>query len=322
MLLAITWRCMNMDTLGLREAERLEVTVLVDNYHDAFVPPTDVAQRLLSPPPNLPLAEHGFACLLKAHIDSEEHTILFDTGASSTCFFHNAKLLNIDFSKIESVVLSHGHFDHFGALVQFLDIAKSGTMLVLHPDAFLERRINIPAMGIQVGMGMLSETDLQKTGMMIQKVSSVSTLAAGLVMVTGEVERVTDFEKGFPWVEAKINNEWVLDPLRDDQGIAVKVKGKGLVVVGGCSHAGIINTVKYAQKVTGTEKVHAVLGGFHLTGPLFDPIINPTIQEMKKIGPEIIVPMHCTGWKAINQFSEQMPEQFILNSVGTTYVFQ
>ena len=84
----------------------------------------------------------------------------------------------------------------------------------------------------------------------------------------------------------------------------------------------IINTVKHVQKVTRTSKVQAVLGGFHLTGPIFEPIIGPTIEEMKKIGPDFVVPMHCTGWKAINQFAEEMPEQFLLNTVGTTYVFQ
>jgi len=95
-----------------------------------------------------------------------------------------------------------------------------------------------------------------------------------------------------------------------------------LVVFGGCSHAGIINTVKHAQDVARTDAVHAVLGGFHLNGPAFEPIIGPTIEEMKKIGPEYVVPMHCTGWKAINQFAKEMPGQFLLNSVGTTYVFQ
>jgi 7,8-dihydropterin-6-yl-methyl-4-(beta-D-ribofuranosyl)aminobenzene 5'-phosphate synthase len=104
--------------------------------------------------------------------------------------------------------------------------------------------------------------------------------------------------------------------------VAFQVKNKGLVVLGGCSHAGIINTVKHAMKVSGAGKVHAVLGGFHLTGPLFDPIIKPTIEEMKKIGPDYIVPTHCTGWKAINEFAREMPDQFFLNSVGTTFVFE
>jgi 7,8-dihydropterin-6-yl-methyl-4-(beta-D-ribofuranosyl)aminobenzene 5'-phosphate synthase len=113
-----------------------------------------------------------------------------------------------------------------------------------------------------------------------------------------------------------------VDPFHDDQGVAVKVKGRGLVVISGCSHAGIVNTVKHCQAVAQTSKVHAVLGGFHLTGPIFEPIIGPTIEEMKKIGPDFVMPMHCTGWQAINQFGREMPQQFILTTVGTTYVFQ
>lgn len=311
-----------MNAPKLREADKLEVTVLVDNYHDVFLQFTNIARRFLNTPPSMPLAEHGLSCLIKVHAGSEAHTILFDAGASPTCFFHNAKLLNVDISKIEAVVLSHGHFDHYGSLLQLLSIANRETILVLHPDALLERRMNISSKEIRVDMGKLNETDLRETEVTIHKSTNASTLAAGLVMVTGEVERVTDFEKGFPWAEAKMNDRWVQDPFHDDQALAVKVKGKGLVVLGGCSHAGIINTVKYAQKLTDTKKVHAILGGFHLTGPLFKPIIDTTIQEMKNLDPDIVVPMHCTGWKAINQFAEQMPRQFILNGVGTTYVFQ
>ncbi|MGA9048802.1 MAG: MBL fold metallo-hydrolase [Dehalococcoidia bacterium] len=311
-----------MNTLRLREADRLEVTVLVDNYSDVFLQGSGIAQRLLSPPPNMPLAEHGFSCLIKVLAGADEHLVLFDAGASTICFFHNAKLLKIDFTKVESIALSHGHFDHFGSLLQFLQGGGHKVSLVLHPDAFLERRINIPAIGVPVSMGMLSEAELRQTGVTIHKVAEASTLADGLVMVTGEVERVTDFEKGFPWAEAKIDDKWVTDPFRDDQGIAINLKGKGLVVISGCSHAGIINTVKHARKISGIERIHAVMGGFHLTGPLFEPIIDVTVEEMKKIGPEMIVPMHCTGWKAINRFVDTMPQQCILNNVGTKYVFQ
>jgi 7,8-dihydropterin-6-yl-methyl-4-(beta-D-ribofuranosyl)aminobenzene 5'-phosphate synthase len=227
----------------------------------------------------------------------------------------------VDLSKVESVVLSHGHFDHFGALVDFLNKATKGIPLVFHPEAFLERSLNIPVTG-RVEMPRLDEAALKETGAVLHKVKEASTLASDLILISGEVRRVTDFEKGFPWAEAKIDGKWVVDPFHDDQGVAVKVKGKGLVVIGGCSHAGIINTVKHVQAGTQTSKVHAVLGGFHLTGPIFQPIIGPTIEEMKKIGPDFVMPMHCTGWNAINRFAEEMPEQFILTTVGTTYVFQ
>ena len=310
--------------LNLREADKVEVTVLVDNYTDVFLQSTEVVKRpalQLNPPKTL-LAEHGFSCLLKVSSGSEEHVVLIDTGISATCFFHNVDVLGVDLSKVESVVLSHGHLDHFGALVEFLNVAKKGIPLVLHPDAFLERALNTPDSRRLTDFPVLDKAALKETGAVLREARDASMLASGLVLVSGEVERVTDFEKGFPWSEAKIDGQWVVDPFRDDQGVAVKLKGKGLVVIGGCSHAGIINTVKHARKVTRTDKVHAVLGGFHLTGPIFEPIIEPTINEMKKIGPDFVIPMHCTGWKAINQFAQEMPEQFILNGVGATYVFQ
>lgn len=312
-----------MSESNLREADKLEVTILVDNYSDLLLlQSTEVIKRPMIPPPQAPLAEHGLSCLLRVYADSEEHVVLVDAGIAATCLFHNADLLKVDLSQVESVVLSHGHFDHFGGLPGVLNRTPEGTGLVLHPDAFLQRRLNVPTIPRPVEMPALDEEALTEAGAVLHRARKASTLASDLVLVTGEVERGTDFERGFPWAEAKIDGDWVVDPFHDDQGVAVKVKGKGLVVIGGCSHAGIINTVKHAQKAAQVDTVRAVLGGFHLTGPIFEPIIEPTIEAMKKIGPDYVVPMHCTGWKAINRFAKEMPGQFLLNSVGTTYVFQ
>ena len=312
-----------MGELNLRKADKLEVTILIDNYTDLLLlQSTEVVKRQIFPPPKAPLSEHGLSCLLKVYADSEEHVVIMDAGISATCLFHNVDLLKVDLSQVESVVLSHGHIDHFGGLSELLSRIPDGIRLVLHSDAFLQRRLNIPAIGRIVEMPALDEEALEEAGAVLHKAKEASTLASYLVLVTGEVERVTDFERGFPWAEAKIDGKWAVDPFHDDQGLAVKVKDKGLVVIGGCSHAGIINTVKHAQTATRTDAIHAALGGFHLTGQVFEPIIEPTIEEMKKIGPEYVVPMHCTGWKAINQFAKEMPGQFLLNSVGTTYVFQ
>jgi 7,8-dihydropterin-6-yl-methyl-4-(beta-D-ribofuranosyl)aminobenzene 5'-phosphate synthase len=316
-------RIITMSELDFREADKLEVTVLVDNYTDlVLLQSTDLIKRPPLKPSSTPLAEHGLSFLVKVFKGPEEHVVLMDAGISTTCLLHNADVLGIDLMRVESVVLSHGHFDHFGGLVGFLNEAKRGIPLILHPDAFLQRRINSPDIGHPVDTPGLNEKQLKETGVKIYKSEHASTVASGLILVLGEVERVTDFEKGLPWAEAKIDETWVVDPFHDDQGVAVNVHGRGLVVFGGCSHAGIINTVKHARKVAKIDKVHAVLGGFHLSGQLFEPIIGPTIEEMKKIGPDIVVPMHCTGWRAINQFAEAMPRQFILNTVGTTYIFQ
>ena len=309
--------------LNLREADRLEVTTLVDNYSDLLLlESTDVVRRPQVAPPDYLLAEHGLSCLLKVCAGSEEHVVLVDAGISPTSLFYNAGVLKVDLRRVESIFLSHGHFDHFGGLMRFLENSGREVPLVLHPEAFLQRRLNIPIIGRILEMPQLDEKALSEAGAVLHKEKEASTLASGLVLVSGEVERVTDFEKGFLWAEAKIGGDWIVDPFHDDQGLAVKVKDKGLVVIGGCSHAGIINTVRHLQRVAGGERVHAVLGGFHLTGRLFEPIIGPTIQEMKRLGPDFVAPLHCTGWNAINQFAAEMPGQFVLNSVGTTYVFQ
>jgi len=306
----------------LREADRVEITVLVDNYTDLLLmQSTDVVKRPAVKPPNALLAEHGFSCLINVYAGSEKHTVLLDTGVTSKSLFHNADVLNVKLDEVETVILSHGHFDHFGGLSAFFEKAGRPTVLVLHPDAFLQRRLNIPPLGIQVDLPTLSEGNLNAAGAMVRKHEGPFPLASDLIMVSGEVERRTEFEKGFPWAEAKISEEWMTDPFHDDQGLGLKVKGKGLIVIGGCSHAGIINTVKHLQKQTRTDNVQAVLGGFHLTGLIFEPIIGPTISEMKRIGPDYVVPTHCTGWNAINRFAQEMPDQFVLNTVGTTYVF-
>ncbi len=310
-----------MTPVNLRELERVEVTILVDNYTDLLLQGTNIAKRASAPPPQAFLAEHGFSCLIKTIDGSEEHVMLMDVGISGTCLLHNAQLLRIDLSKVEALILSHGHFDHCWGLREILPKIPKGIPLIFHPDASLPRRFNLPALKIQVSMPPLDEIMLREAGMEIRKIREDSILASGGALVLGEIDRVTEFEKGMPGMEAEIKGEWVTDRFPDDRGVVVRVKNKGLVVIGGCSHAGIINTVKHAQKVTRTPKVHAVLGGFHLTGPMMEPVIGPTIGEMKKIGPDYIIPTHCTGWKAINQFAKEMPEQFILNTVGTTYIF-
>ena len=312
-----------MQGLNLRELDRVEITILVDNYTDLLMlQGSKVVKRPAVPPPGAFLAEHGFSCLIKTVSEAEEHVLLMDMGISGTCLLHNADLLKNDLGKVEALLLSHGHFDHFFGLQKILGRVPKGIPLILHPEAFLNRRLNIAPLGMQVPLPPLGQDALKEAGVEVRKIKENSLLASNQVLVLGEVERVTEFEKGFPWAEAEVNGTWVKDPFPDDRGIAVKLKNKGLVIVGGCSHAGIINTVKHARNVAAIDKVHAVLGGFHLTGPLFEPIIKPTIEEMKKIGPDYIVPTHCTGWKAINEFAREMPEQFLLNTVGTTYVFE
>lgn len=311
-----------MSDKTLQEADGVEITVLTDNYTDILMMQgSEVVCRPQIPPPRVPLAEHGLSCLVTVHRVAKTHKLLMDTGVSSACLFHNAALLNADLGGIEGIVLSHGHFDHFGGLIDLLKRGNRKMPVTLHPDAFLVRRMNIPMIGRPTSIPTLDEAALTEAGAVVQKSRDPQLLTSDLLLTTGEVERSTPFEKGFPWAEANINGNWTVDPFTDDQGLIIRIRDKGLVVLSGCAHAGIINTVRHACRITGIDKVHAVLGGFHLTGPLFDPVIPPTVEAMKQIGPDYIVPMHCTGWKAINRFAEEMPRQFILNTVGTTYAF-
>jgi 7,8-dihydropterin-6-yl-methyl-4-(beta-D-ribofuranosyl)aminobenzene 5'-phosphate synthase len=305
----------------LLEADSLELTVLVDNYTDILMTEsTQTVRRPMFPPPRVPYAEHGLASILKVRSGSEEHVVMMDAGVTPECLTHNAQVLGADLSKTEAIVLSHGHIDHYGGMTGLLSHVRKGTPLVVHPDAFLPRRINFPMVGPSP-VWKLDEDLLAGLGAKVVKKVEPSTVASRLVQVSGEVRRRTAFEKGFPFAESLTADGWKVDQFRDDQAVAVNLRGKGLVVLSGCAHAGIINTVEHMKELTGVQKVHAVLGGFHLTGQLFEPIIPATVEAMSRIAPDHVVPMHCTGWKAINAFASAMPEKFRLNAVGTTYVF-
>ena len=162
-------------------------------------------------------------------------------------------------------------------------------------------------------------TDLRREHIEVIEEVGPSTLIDGMILVSGEVARTTDFEKGFPIHWAKRDGVWVPDPLiMDDQCAIVNVRGKGLVVVTGCGHSGIINIIEHAQALTGVDTVYTVVGGFHLTGGLFEPIIPATIAALQRINPRYAMPGHCTGWSATHQLARAVPDAFIPNSVGTT----
>ena len=319
-----------MDSIQLREADKLEIVVLVDNYSDQLLEDSDIAKRLCAPSPDATMAEPGLSFLIKVFKGDEKHTVLMDAGITGTCLQHNVDLLakseavmrgaiTADVQDVELVVLSHGHSDHFGGLINFLNSVGQKVPLVCHPGVFVERRSR-NGFGSYSDMIAPDELALKRTGAVLSKRCNPSMVASDLILVSGEVERTTGFEKGAPSLEAKIDGNWVADPFYDDQALAVHVKNHGLVIIGGCSHAGIINTVRHLQKITKTEKVHAVMGGFHLAD-VPASVVASTIEETKKIALDFIIPMHCTGWNAINRFSVEMPDQFILNSVGTTYLF-
>ncbi len=307
----------------LKEVDRVEIVTLIDNYVDVLLKDTDIVTRPTRGageeiPTDTLVAEHGLSLLVTVQQGTKGHTILFDTGYSQIGVPHNIALLGIDLQGIEAIVLSHAHMDHTGSLHRILEGIQGPVTLVVHPDAFYyPRYIERDDGKRQRFPRTLSRDDLAREKVEILENKNAILMAGNGIMVTGQVERTTGFEKGLPGALLERDGKMEPDPISDDQALVVKLKEKGLVVISGCSHSGIVNTILHAQKLTGLRKVHAVLGGFHLTGPAFEPIIEKTISELKKVAPEVIVPMHCTGWKAIQRLHQEFPSAFVLNSVGS-----
>lgn len=231
-------------------------------------------------------------------------------------------MLDINLEEIDTIVISHGHYDHFGGLMGLLKTSSRIKNIILHPDAFKQRRLNLPIRPDPIDMARLEKQPIESSGANLIISQSASLLGPGMMLTSGEVRRVTGFETDTPFTQIRDNGIWRTDQFKDDQGIALHLKDEGLVIVSGCAHSGIINIIKHFQKITGINKIHAVLGGFHLSGPAYEATIPPTINALKRISPKYLIPMHCTGWEAANQFAKEMPDQFILNTVGTTYAFQ
>lgn len=312
--------------VSLSEVDRVEIVTLMDNYVDVLLPSTDIVKRPpvtknKTIPTNTLLAEHGLSLLITVFKDASKHTILFDTGYSKIGVPHNLNLLDIDIASIEAIVLSHGHMDHTGSLNIILEQLHGKVPLLVHPDAFISPRYLEQDDGTRrLFPQTLVKSDLKSRNIDLLETKLPTTLINSMILSTGEVERTTLFEKGMPNVSLEREGKIVKDAILDDQSLIIRLKGKGLVIITGCCHAGIINTIRYAEKITATREIYAVLGGFHLTGPAFEPIIEKTVEELKNVDPHVLVPMHCTGWKAIQRFSEAFPTSFILNSVGSKYM--
>ena len=266
------------------------------------------------------IAEHGLSDYVTIYKGRRRYSLLYDLGLTSRALSNNAEALQLDFSTLDLILMSHGHIDHTGGLGGLKE--KIGRMIpvILHPDAFSKRKIIFPD-GTSANLPPPDRTDLKDAGVEVVEGKEPSFLADNLALFTGEVSRVTDFEKGFPIHYKLVKDDWEPDPLIcDDQALIVNVRGKGLVILTGCGHAGIINIVNQAQRLTGVEKIHALVGGFHLSGGLFEPIIPQTVEALRNLAPKAIIPSHCTGWKAIHTIAEALPNAFIQNSVGTKYV--
>jgi len=312
----------------IAEVDTVEIITLQDNYIDITVGDNSA---VISRPStirdgevrNSILAEHGFSAIIKTTVDGATRTMLLDFGFSPIGAAFNARALDIPMEEVEIMALSHGHSDHTGGIAELTRmIGRPGIELVLHPTAFTSPRYIKVSRDFKRRFPQLTRESLEAKGITVIETTAPYPLLDGQVLFLGEVERTTPFEKGLPTAFRENKNgeeEW--DPMEDDTGIAMHVKGKGLVVLSGCAHSGIVNTVTHARKVTGVEKVHAVMGGFHLGGPLFESIVEPTTGGLKAFSPDYVIPCHCTGRNAIMHIEREMPDQFILNMSGTKLTF-
>ncbi len=323
-----------MPALPLVEADALEITTLMDNQIDALLPGDEQVRRnpwvqgvhnplIDAPEVAVSLrAEHGFAALLTLTAGGERHHALFDAGLSPNGLVENMDRLQIDPKEIEAVILSHGHFDHTGGLAGLVErLGRANAPLLVHPKAYTKRR-SAPPRGEPVPLPPPSRSALEGAGFDLVESEDPSLIFQDALLVTGEVPRVTEFEQGFPFFQAEIDGAWVPEPhLLDDQAVVVNVRDRGLVVLTGCGHSGIVNIVRRARDLTGVDRIAGVLGGFHLPGAYFEPLIEPTVDALRALAPQMIVPGHCTGWKAQQALAAALPDAYVHNSVGTTYLF-
>ena len=266
-------------------------------------------------------AEHGYSLAVAIHRGGAIERILYDAGLSRDATIHNLDVLGIDPRGFRAVVLSHGHADHHGGLEGLFGRVRGSMPLVIHPHAWRERKVVFPT-GEEIRLPPPSHNDLDREGWLVVEERGPSLLLEDSVLVTGQIDRLTEFEKGFPLQHVRTDTGWEPDTwIWDDQAIAINIRGKGLVVLSSCSHAGVINVLRHVQAATGIDHIHGFIGGMHLTGGLFEPIMPATLDEVVTIGPDLVVPGHCTGWRATHGISARLPDAYSASNVGTTFIF-
>jgi 7,8-dihydropterin-6-yl-methyl-4-(beta-D-ribofuranosyl)aminobenzene 5'-phosphate synthase len=311
----------------LQPVDAVEITLVVDNFVDVLMAGADGVRRFPLAPDLFErdqlVAEHGFSALVTIEADESRSSILYDGGLSPQGLARNLDVLQIATPDLRAMVISHGHVDHHGGLEGLAARFPNRLPLIIHPGAWRERRVRFPG-GTELRLPPPSMADLEREGLEVVSERGPTLLVNDRVLVSGQVERVTEFEQGFPIHLAKSEDGdgWEPDPLiLDDQNVIVDVAGKGLVIVSGCSHAGAVNVLRNAQRLTGRQAIAGFVGGFHLSGAIFAPIVEPTIREFAALGVGRVVPGHCTGWKAQHLLSRAMPEAYVQPSVGTVLRF-
>ncbi|MGW1711083.1 MBL fold metallo-hydrolase [Streptomyces sp. NPDC002206] len=322
-----------VDPIRLEPVDELEITILVDNVYDglltgdertrraSFAVGVEAATHFEEGRTFVGLvAEHGFSALVTTKRLGHTSTLLFDAGLSPTAMVGNADRLGVRLDDLHAVVLSHGHFDHAGGLAGLAARRRSAMPMIVHPEAWTHRRVVSPG-GQILPFPTVSKKALREEGFDVVERRVPSLLLDNSVLITGEVDRSTEFERGMPPShEAWTGGRWAHDAkIIDDQALVVNLRGHGLVVLTGCGHAGAINIVRHAQRLTQVERLHALIGGLHLGGPAFEPIIEPTIGALTQLAPSLLVPGHCTGWRAQHALAAALPSAWMQSSSGTSF---
>ena len=301
----VSWEDAAMSLVELEPVDRVEITILMDNVTDPLLVDQDAIARInwakalmgalptaparVSPDSGVPdalIAEPGFSALVRIEKAGRARTLLFDTGVSPGGMVENMRRLGIAPADLEVIVLSHGHWDHVTGMEGLVRaLGRTHLPVMIHPEFWNRRRVRFPGLE-PAELPATSRSALEEMGFAIVEERQPSFLLDGAVLITGEVDRTTAFETGFQGHEAMRDGEWQADPLiLDDQALVVSLGDRGLVILSGCGHAGIVNTVRYARKLTGTDAVAAIVGGFHLSGPMFEPIIEPTVAALADLSP-------------------------------------
>ncbi len=314
----------------LQQAERLEIQVLVDNVTDSLSStPSFVTRewprlqqfgmRFLSGA-SLCCANHGLSLVITAHGPNGARTLLFDGGPVDYAVERNGTRLGIDFSTIEAAMLSHGHWDHAGGIPRALGMitAANGNKpvpLYLHPGMFGAIGMRQSDGGVLPAEPIPDPEQWTNFGAHPVVTREPARCLDDLFWISGEIPRRTAYENGLPGqVRRDAAGVWQPSPLiMDERFLAVHLRDKGLVVFSACSHAGIVNVLHHARESFPSVKLHAAMGGFHLAGPT-ETAIPDTVRDLDQFGLDVLIPAHCTGWRAVNALERAFGEKVVVPS--------